>query len=45
VCVCVSLASVVFCAGRSLCIEPITRSEEKRKEMKNHARDFGGEVM
>ena len=36
-----SLASVVFCAGRGLCVEPITRPEEKRKEIKNDTRDSG----
>ena len=40
-CVCVCLASVVFCAGTGLCVELITRPEEKRKEIKNNARDSG----
>jgi len=38
VCVCVSLSNVVFCAGRGLCVEPVTRPEEKRKDIKNNER-------
>ena len=37
VCVCVCLTSVMCRAGRGLCVEPITRPEEKRKEIKNNA--------